>query len=219
MRAAQGRRERRSLEERVQALASKERHFSDEMLGQSPAMQRVFELAQVAARSNSTILTEYLRLAKIKPSLKLATALFYAIKTDTHNFERPSTEADVRAFHYLFAFTRHALVRRIEIAELPKTISGKIRRVELRKRAAEGLDLGAIRRLDAAFQRQRAPARRGEPNRDARPGVAERLDDVAGQALEPVDVAPRGAPGPEIRGEPVGRRGERRQLQAVVRRR
>ena len=74
--------------------------------------------------SNSSILTEYLRLAKITPSLKLATALFYAIKTDTHNFERPSTEADIRAFHYLFGFTRHALVRRIEVAELTLEMLG-----------------------------------------------------------------------------------------------
>ena len=74
--------------------------------------------------SNSSILTEYLRLAKIKPSLKLATALFYAIKTDTHNFERPSPEAVIRAFHYLFAFTRHALVRRIEVAELTLEMLG-----------------------------------------------------------------------------------------------
>jgi nanoRNase/pAp phosphatase (c-di-AMP/oligoRNAs hydrolase) len=68
--------------------------------------------------SNSTILTEYLRQAKIKPSMKLATALSYAIKTDTHNFERPAMEADIRAFHYLFRFTRHPLLQRIEIAEL-----------------------------------------------------------------------------------------------------
>lgn len=68
--------------------------------------------------ATATIMTQYLQDAKIKPSLKLATALFYAIKTDTGNFERQSTEADVRAFHYLFRFTRHALVRRIEIAEL-----------------------------------------------------------------------------------------------------
>jgi len=68
--------------------------------------------------SNSTILTEYLRQAKIRPSLKLATALFYAIKTDTHNFDRPATEADMKAFHFLFRYTRHALVRRIEVAEL-----------------------------------------------------------------------------------------------------
>jgi len=67
--------------------------------------------------ATSTILTEYLRAARIKPSLKLATALYYGIKTDTANFERPAIEADVRAFHYLFGFTRRPLVRRLEFAE------------------------------------------------------------------------------------------------------
>jgi nanoRNase/pAp phosphatase (c-di-AMP/oligoRNAs hydrolase) len=67
--------------------------------------------------ATSTIMTEYLREARIKPSLKLATALYYGIKTDTANFERPATEADVRAFHYLFGFTRRPLVRRLEFAE------------------------------------------------------------------------------------------------------
>jgi nanoRNase/pAp phosphatase (c-di-AMP/oligoRNAs hydrolase) len=64
-----------------------------------------------------SIMTEYLRAARIKPSLKLATALYYGIKTDTSSFERPAIEADVRAFHYLFGFTRRALVRRLEVAE------------------------------------------------------------------------------------------------------
>jgi nanoRNase/pAp phosphatase (c-di-AMP/oligoRNAs hydrolase) len=67
--------------------------------------------------ATSTILTEYLREARIKPSLKLASALYYGIKTDTANFERPATEADVKAFHYLYGFTRSALVRKIEFAE------------------------------------------------------------------------------------------------------
>jgi nanoRNase/pAp phosphatase (c-di-AMP/oligoRNAs hydrolase) len=67
--------------------------------------------------ANSSIMTEYLRAARIKPSLKLATALYYAIKTDTSNFERPAVEADVRAFHYLFGFTRRALVRTLDYAE------------------------------------------------------------------------------------------------------
>jgi nanoRNase/pAp phosphatase (c-di-AMP/oligoRNAs hydrolase) len=68
--------------------------------------------------ATATIMTEYLRAAHIKPSLKLATALYYAIKTDTNNFERPAIGADVRAFHYLFPFTRRPLVRRLEFAEL-----------------------------------------------------------------------------------------------------
>jgi len=67
--------------------------------------------------ATSTIMTEYLREARIKPSLKLASALNYGIKTDTANFERPAIEADVRAFHYLFGFTRRPLVRRLEFAE------------------------------------------------------------------------------------------------------
>ena len=36
--------------------------------------------------ATSTIMTEYLQAARIKPSLKLSTALYYGIKTDTANF-------------------------------------------------------------------------------------------------------------------------------------
>lgn len=68
--------------------------------------------------ATATIMTEYLRAAHIRPSLKLATALYYGIKTDTSNFERPAIEADIRAFHYLFKYTRLPLVRRLEFAEL-----------------------------------------------------------------------------------------------------
>ncbi len=67
--------------------------------------------------ATATIMTEYLRAARIKPSLKLASVLYLGIKTDTANFERPAIEADVRAFHYLFGFTRRPLVRRLEFAE------------------------------------------------------------------------------------------------------
>ena len=67
--------------------------------------------------ANASIMTEYLRAARIKPSLKLATALYYALKTDTANFERPAIEADVRALHYLFKFTRRALIRSLEFGE------------------------------------------------------------------------------------------------------
>ncbi|MGA8572130.1 MAG: DHH family phosphoesterase [Desulfobaccales bacterium] len=67
--------------------------------------------------ATATIMTEYLREARITPSLKLATALYYAIKTDTADFERPAVEADMRAFHYLFRFTRQPVVRRLESSE------------------------------------------------------------------------------------------------------
>lgn len=68
--------------------------------------------------ANSSILTEYLKAAGIKPSQKLATALFYGIKTDTNNFERAGSAADMRAFQYLFRHANSYLARRIEQADL-----------------------------------------------------------------------------------------------------
>lgn len=68
--------------------------------------------------ATATILIEYLRGAGIKPSMRLATALFYAIKTDTANFERGATEADVKQFRYVFQYANMNLLRKIEWSEL-----------------------------------------------------------------------------------------------------
>lgn len=62
----------------------------------------------------ASMMTEYLRAARIKPSLRLATALFYAIKTDTANFERKAIDEDMRAFQFLFKHANIHLVRKIE---------------------------------------------------------------------------------------------------------
>ncbi len=68
--------------------------------------------------ATASILVEYLRAAKIKPSSKLATALYYAIKTDTSNFERKTRIEDLTAFQYVFRFSNTALASRIERAEM-----------------------------------------------------------------------------------------------------
>lgn len=68
--------------------------------------------------ATSTILTEYLKAAKIKPSMKLATGLFLGIKTDTDGFTRHSIEADVRAFRHVFKFINKHLVYRIQHTEI-----------------------------------------------------------------------------------------------------
>ena len=65
--------------------------------------------------ATASILVEYLRAASIKPSVALATALFYAIKVDTQNFEKKSTLADVISFRYLFDIANPNLVRKIEL--------------------------------------------------------------------------------------------------------
>jgi nanoRNase/pAp phosphatase (c-di-AMP/oligoRNAs hydrolase) len=68
--------------------------------------------------ATASIMTEYLRAAKIKPSVKLATGLFYAIKTDTSNFERQTLIEDIRAFQFLFRRANTFLARKIEQAEI-----------------------------------------------------------------------------------------------------
>ena len=68
--------------------------------------------------ATATIMTEYLRAAKIKPSQSLATALLYAIRSDTRNFEAGAQTADVNAFRFLFPYANMHLLRRIETAEM-----------------------------------------------------------------------------------------------------
>lgn len=70
--------------------------------------------------ATSTIMTEYLRAAGIKPSPKLATALFYGIKTDTDNFIRHSTPNDINAFRYLYQFVNINIIKKIEFSEMTK---------------------------------------------------------------------------------------------------
>lgn len=70
--------------------------------------------------ANSTILCEYLRSAGIKPSARLATALFYGIKTDTNNFVRNTITSDIEAFRYLYEFTNLNIIKKIESSELTK---------------------------------------------------------------------------------------------------
>jgi len=68
--------------------------------------------------ATSSILTEYLQTAKIKPSAKLATGLYQGIKTDTNDFKGQTQIEDVRAFQYLFRYANMHLAHKIEKADL-----------------------------------------------------------------------------------------------------
>ena len=68
--------------------------------------------------ATASILTEYIRAARIKPSVKLATGLFHAIKTDTNDFKRQTLIEDIRAFQYVFRYALIHLARKIEQADL-----------------------------------------------------------------------------------------------------
>ncbi|MDR2694899.1 MAG: phosphoesterase [Deltaproteobacteria bacterium] len=63
--------------------------------------------------ATSTLLTRYLQHARIRPSIRLATALQYGIHTDTAAFARAGDEADLRAFQFLSKHADHGLLRRI----------------------------------------------------------------------------------------------------------
>ena len=68
--------------------------------------------------ATSSIMVEYLRAAGIKPSVTLATALFYGIKVDTQNFEKSSLLADGISFRYLFNLANMNLVRKFELTDM-----------------------------------------------------------------------------------------------------
>jgi nanoRNase/pAp phosphatase (c-di-AMP/oligoRNAs hydrolase) len=74
--------------------------------------------------ATATILYEYLKTLKIKPSVYLATALVYGIKTDTSNFEKSANIHDVMAFQNLYKHMNKHLLSKIE--------SSSLRRSELR---------------------------------------------------------------------------------------
>ncbi|MCK5312117.1 MAG: DHH family phosphoesterase [Desulfobacteraceae bacterium] len=66
----------------------------------------------------STILTEYLKSEKIKPSSKLAAALMLGIKTDTSDFTRQTSVRDIKAFQYLYQLADNNIVTKVERALL-----------------------------------------------------------------------------------------------------
>lgn len=70
--------------------------------------------------ANATILTEYLRASKTIPSTRLATALFYGIKTDTDNFVRESSPNDMNAFRYLYPLANMNTIKKIESSEMSR---------------------------------------------------------------------------------------------------
>jgi nanoRNase/pAp phosphatase (c-di-AMP/oligoRNAs hydrolase) len=71
--------------------------------------------------ATASMAVEYLRAAGLKPSVTLATALFYGIKVDTQNFEQKSVLADGISFRYLFNIANRDLVRKFELTDLRRS--------------------------------------------------------------------------------------------------
>lgn len=68
--------------------------------------------------STCTILTEHLRSVDVNISERTATAMLYAIKSDTLFFSRQASRVDIEAFSYLYPLADPALIRKMEGAEI-----------------------------------------------------------------------------------------------------
>jgi nanoRNase/pAp phosphatase (c-di-AMP/oligoRNAs hydrolase) len=68
--------------------------------------------------STCTILTEHLRAVDIDISERTATAMLYAIKSDTLFFNRQANRADLDAFSYLYPLSDATMIRKMEGAEI-----------------------------------------------------------------------------------------------------
>ena len=68
--------------------------------------------------STSTILTEHLRAIDASISERTATAMLYAIKSDTLFFNRQANRCDIEAFSYLYPLADANMIRKMEGAEI-----------------------------------------------------------------------------------------------------
>jgi nanoRNase/pAp phosphatase (c-di-AMP/oligoRNAs hydrolase) len=85
---------------------------------EQPGYNAVFKDIRPDYGSTSTILTEHLRAVDVNISERTATAMLYAIKSDTLFFNRQANKVDLEAFSYLYPLADAALIRKMEGAEI-----------------------------------------------------------------------------------------------------
>src|SRR5206468_8186424 len=85
---------------------------------EQPGYTAVFKDIRADYGSTSTILTEHLRAVDVNISERTATAMLYAIKSDTLFFNRQTNRVDLEAFSYLYPLADAAMIRKMEGAEI-----------------------------------------------------------------------------------------------------
>ncbi|MGH8430697.1 MAG: DHH family phosphoesterase, partial [Solimonas sp.] len=85
---------------------------------EQPGYNAVFKDIRPDYGSTSTILTEHLRAVDVNISERTATAMLYAIKSDTLFFNRQANRADLDAFTYLYPLADAGNVRKMEGSEI-----------------------------------------------------------------------------------------------------
>jgi nanoRNase/pAp phosphatase (c-di-AMP/oligoRNAs hydrolase) len=87
---------------------------------EQPGYTSVFKDIRPEYGSTSTIMTEHLRAVDVNISERTATAMLYAIKSDTLFFNRQANRVDLEAFSYLYPLADAQLIRKMEGAELTR---------------------------------------------------------------------------------------------------
>jgi nanoRNase/pAp phosphatase (c-di-AMP/oligoRNAs hydrolase) len=110
------------------ALVDVQPHYFGELLDHAdlvidhhppqPGYSAVFRDIRQEYGSTSTILTEHLRAVDVNISERTATALLYAIKSDTLFFNRQATREDLEAFSFLYSLADATLIRKMEGSEI-----------------------------------------------------------------------------------------------------
>jgi nanoRNase/pAp phosphatase (c-di-AMP/oligoRNAs hydrolase) len=85
---------------------------------EQPGYTAAFKDIRADYGSTCTILTEHLRAVDVSISERTATAMLYAIKSDTLFFARQTNRSDLEAFTYLYPLSDPALIRKMEGAEI-----------------------------------------------------------------------------------------------------
>ncbi|OFW32467.1 MAG: hypothetical protein A3G76_06105 [Acidobacteria bacterium RIFCSPLOWO2_12_FULL_65_11] len=85
---------------------------------EQPGYTAVFKDIRPDYGSTSTILTEHLRAVDVNISERTATAMLYAIKSDTLFFNRQTNRVDLEAFSYLYSLADATMIRKMEGAEI-----------------------------------------------------------------------------------------------------
>ena len=99
---------------------------------EQPGYSAVFKDVRADYGSTCTILTEHLRAVDVNISERTATAMLYAIKSDTLFFARHTNRVDLDAFTFLYPLSDAALIRKMEGAEIT------LERLDYVTRASQG---------------------------------------------------------------------------------
>ena len=116
---------------------------------EQPGYTAVFKDIRSDYGSTCTILTEHLRAVDVNISERTATAMLYAIKSDTLFFARQTNRVDLEAFTFLYPLADPALIRKMEGAEITLERLEHVTRALATSRLPQPGVLGVPRRDDA----------------------------------------------------------------------